>query len=104
VEASPELPVLLVERDTRIARLELKPSLELRLLDESGDPVDRSVVRVEVFDPAGKRVRHYSGNVTITDGAATFEIPFALDDARGAWSVRARDVISGITAERQIRR
>ena len=62
------------------------------------------MVRVEVFDPAGKMARHYSGNVTVRNGRAAFHIPFALNDAPGAWRVRARDVVSGLTAERSLRR
>jgi hypothetical protein len=104
VETGPGAPVLLVERATRIAKLELTPALDLRLTDERGAPVDRSVVRVEVFDPAGNLVRHYTGNRTLRDGTARFEIPFALNDASGNWRVRARDVISGLTAEQTVAR
>jgi hypothetical protein len=104
VETSAIAPILLLERNTRIAKLELTPGLDLRLTDERGAPVDRSVVRVEIFDPAGKLVRHYTGNRTIRDGTARFEIPFAMNDAPGTWQVRARDVISGLTAERTLRR
>jgi hypothetical protein len=99
-ESSPERPVLLIERATRIARLTISPALEIGLADEAGAPVDLSVVRVEVFDPSGKLARHYSGNVTVRDGRAAFHIPFALSDAPGAWRVRARDVVSGLTGER----
>ncbi len=103
MHATPGEPVLLVERARRIARLEITPELELKLTEEAGTPVDRSVVRVEVVDPAGKVVRHYSGNVTIVDGRATFSLPFALNDAAGDWRLRARDVVSGLTAERVVR-
>jgi hypothetical protein len=102
LEALPSAPVLLIERSSRIGKLEIDTALDLRLTDESGAPVDRSVVRVEVFDPAGKLARHYTSNVTIVDGRAKFEIPFALND-RGAWRVRARDAISGLTAETEVR-
>ena len=104
VETSAGSPILLLERSTRIAKLELTPELSLRLTDERGAPVDMSVVRLEVFDPAGKLVRHYTGNRTLRDGTASFEIPFALNDAGGAWRVRARDAISGLTAERVLMR
>jgi len=103
LEASPSAPVLLIERSSRIGKLEIDTALDLRLTDESGAPVDRSVVRVEVFDPAGQLARHYTSNVTIVDGRAKFEIPFALND-RGAWRVRARDAISGLTAETEVAR
>jgi hypothetical protein len=104
IEASPERPALLVERATRTARLEISGALALRLTDAAGKPVDRSVVRVEVFDPTGKLVRHYSTNVTVVDGGARFEIPFALNDPAGRWRLRARDVVSGLTAERVVTR
>ena len=66
--------------------------------------MDRSVVHVDVLDPAGKTARQYGGNVTVQDGHAKFDVPFALNDARGAWRVQARDVISGLTAERIVKR
>ncbi len=103
VEASPERPVLLVERQSRIANLAIDSALRFQLTDERGAPVDRSVIRVEVFDPSGRLVRHYSGNVTIVDGKAGFHIPWALNDPTGGWKLRARDVISGLTAERMVR-
>jgi hypothetical protein len=60
------------------------------------------VVRCEVFDPEGKPVRHYSANVTVVEGSGRLVIPWALDEPRGAWLVRARDAVSGLTAERRI--
>jgi hypothetical protein len=102
IEASPERPGLFVERARRTARLEINAALALRLSDEAGQPVDRSVVRVEVFDPTGKLVRHYSTNLTVADGRAQFEIPFALNDLPGRWRIRTRDVVSGLTAERVV--
>lgn len=104
IEVSAAKPLLLVERATRIAKLEITPQLELKLTDEKGGAVDRSVVQVEVLDPSGKLVRSYSSNYTIREGAAKIEIPFALSDVSGKWRVRARDVVSGLTAERAIPR
>ncbi len=104
IEAGPDRPVLLLIRPTRIQRLDLDADLSLWLTDQNGQPVDRSVVRVEVFDPAGRLVRHYSHNVTIHKGRASFRIPWALNDAPGTWRVRARDVISGLTQERTLHR
>jgi hypothetical protein len=102
-EASPERPILLVERPVRIARLVLSSDLEIMLTDEQGAPVERSVVRLEVFNPAGRLVRHYSGNVTVGQGTASYAIPFARNDDTGLWRVRARDVVSGVIAERTVR-
>ncbi|MCW5981138.1 MAG: beta-galactosidase [Bryobacteraceae bacterium] len=102
IEASPGAPVLLLQRPTAIARLEMDASLNLRLTDSAGAPVDRSVVHIEAFNPEGRLAREYSTNVDIVDGAAKVAIPFALSDARGAWRIRARDVISGLTAEQKV--
>lgn len=99
LETSPAMPVLLVARKRRIARLELDAGLRLRLTEEGGSPVDLSVVRCEVFDPAGRLVRHYTGNVTIETGAGRFAIPWALNENPRGWRVRARDVLSGLVAE-----
>ncbi|MBK5295475.1 MAG: beta-galactosidase [Acidobacteriia bacterium] len=103
ISAAPDSPAIFLERPTRIAKLELTPSLELRLTDEKNAPVDRSVVRVEVLDPAGRLARHYSTNVLIENGRASAAVPFAWNDT-GTWTVKARDAISGLTAERRLRR
>jgi len=99
-----EEPAILVERSTRITKLSLDKQLRVSLVDERGSPVDRSVVRLQVFDPSGRLVRYYSSNVTVIDGRAEFAISFALNDAKGNWKVQARDVISGLTAEQMVRR
>lgn len=104
LEAGPDRPVLLLIRPSRTERLELEADLSLRLTDERGRPVDRSVARVEVFDPQGRLVRHYSHNVTIEKGRAAFQVPWAINDAAGRWRVRARDVPSGLIAERVVER
>jgi hypothetical protein len=103
VEVAPDRPAILLERATRIHKLDLTAGMQLRLTDEKGAPVDRSVIHVDVFDPAGNLAWHYSGNATIVDGRADYRIPFALSDT-GVWTVKARDVISGLTAERKIPR
>ena len=99
VETSPEEPALFLERRSKIAKLTIDHDVNLRLTDEASAPVDLSVVHIDVFDPSGHFVRYYSGNVAIRDGRAAFNIPWALNDHRGSWSLRARDVISGDTAE-----
>ena len=104
VAASPSQPALFVVRSSKIAKLTIDKNLDLRLEDEAGAPVDLSVIRIEVLDPAGRIARQYSGNVTVKDGRAAYQIPFALSDPSGAWRVRARDVISGLTAELVVKR
>jgi hypothetical protein len=102
LEASPEQPVLLLERPSCITNLEVDAGLRIRLSDEHGQPVDRSVVHVDVYDPAGKWIRYYSGNADVVDGKAEFSIPFALNDMPGQWRLKVRDVISGLEATREV--
>jgi len=52
-----------------------------------------------VFDASGRLMRQYSGNVTIRNGRAAYQIPWALNDQQSSWILRARDVVSGHTAE-----
>lgn len=96
IEASPDQPVLLVERKTRIETIEIDRDLNVYLKDENGHPIGRSVVSVKVLDPARKEVVHYSANIDIEDGAGTIEIPFAISDPKGDWTIIAKDVISGL--------
>ncbi|MBL8174239.1 MAG: beta-galactosidase [Bryobacterales bacterium] len=102
LKAGPGEPVLLLVRPARIAKLSCDASLGLRLTDEKGEGVDLSVVRVRAFDGRGREARHYAGNVWIENGSGKIEIPFALSDA-GEWTIRMRDAVSGMTAERRVR-
>jgi hypothetical protein len=52
---------------------------------------------VEVVDPAGKVVSHYSGNVLAPNGRCDKLLPLAINDAPGRWVVRVKDVLSGQT-------
>jgi hypothetical protein len=104
IEASPEQPALFIERPSKSAKMSIDGNLDVKLADEAGAPVDLSVARIEVFDPAGRLVRYYSGNVTVRDGQAAFRIPFATNDAHGTWRVHARDVVSGLAAEVMLKR
>jgi hypothetical protein len=104
VISTPEKPILLIERKSRISRLSIDPSLQITLKDTAERPVDLSVVHLDVMKPNGQVARGYSGNLTVRNGTAQIEIPFALNDARGVWHIRVRDVISGLIAETSLAR
>ena len=55
---------------------------------------------LEVFGPAGKKVSCYGGNLVAENGTTTGGFLTALNDTPGRWRVRARDVASGLAAER----
>lgn len=58
------------------------------------------VLHVDVRAPGEEAAERYwyAGNVTCADGAARFALPLADSDPAGAWTITARDVISGETA------
>jgi hypothetical protein len=98
LETGPDKPVLIVERKSRISKLAIDEDLTVTLRDEHDMPVDLAVVRAEVIDPDGRPIHHYSSNLTVRDGKASLQIPFAISDTKGVWRIQARDVISGLTA------
>ena len=65
--------------------------------------VQPRIVRLEVFDPAGKLVEHYSGNIRFEGALGKLEIPFAWNDSPGVWRVCAREIASGASAETTLR-
>ena len=62
----------------------------------------RAVVRLDVIDPEGNLVPHYSGNVITLSGTGSVHLPFAVNDKTGVWQIRATDVISGETATAEL--
>jgi hypothetical protein len=50
-----------------------------------------------VSDPTGRFVDYYSGNLIANDGRAKHEIPFAVNDAAGLWTVRVVEITTGCT-------
>ncbi len=61
------------------------------------------VARLDVYAPgADAPHRQYSQNIDCPGGQGAADIPFALNDPTGTWRLVARDVASGITAEKTI--
>lgn len=54
-----------------------------------------SVVSIDVFDPNGERVNHYSKNSDIKNGKGTYSFNTALNDISGKWQIRITEAISG---------
>jgi hypothetical protein len=104
MDISPSRPLLVLERKSSIDSLELREDLTVVLTDDSGRPVDRSVVALQLFSPDGRGIDHYCGNIDIIEEKGQFEIPFALNDPNGSWRVEARDVISGLVSGQTVRR
>jgi hypothetical protein len=93
VSAEP-LPDLALSAPAKVARGETG---RVRISFGTGTPAAMHVLHIEVTDPTGQTVRHYSGNLRAPRGHAVWEVPIAHNDATGTWHVRAHDLLSGQT-------
>ena len=57
------------------------------------------VIRVDVTGPAGEEAGAHGCNFDAPGGRVALRLPLALNAPDGAWTLRARDVASGVTAE-----
>jgi hypothetical protein len=71
---------------------------QIRLTARPGEVVPESAAHVEVRNPAGVIVDYYGAEVPISNGAAEFAVPLALDDSPGVWRVTAREPFTHQTA------
>jgi hypothetical protein len=88
----------------RVARRGETVEIRVTLTTPTGEPVPHHVIHLEVTAPNGQRHPLYSQNaLTGEDGLARFTLPFAFNDAPGAWRLVARDVVSGIMGQTEVR-
>ncbi|MFO7900436.1 MAG: beta-galactosidase [Planctomycetota bacterium] len=75
---------------------------EVMDLGYSGEPGPH-VVRIDVHDPDGAWCSYYSRNVRTEGGTGEFTIPFAEGDPNGTWTLKLRDVVTGATADVELK-
>jgi hypothetical protein len=101
VELDPVEPVLLALSERPLAppsisgpsNIRLGSNAEFQIRSDSSAAVD--VVHLDVIDPAGNIVSHYSGNLLVTRGGVSKLLPLAFNDQPGIWSIRVRDLLGG---------
>ena len=59
--------------------------------------------RMEVVGPDGKPLPSLAQNLIAAKGQASADVPFALNDPKGIYTITVRDVASGVRAEATIR-
>jgi beta-galactosidase len=64
-----------------------------------GAIVGDHVIHVDLVAPDGRPVEHYAQNVLAQAGTADLQIPLAMSDPTGRWTLRVRDVLTGTTAQ-----
>jgi hypothetical protein len=76
----------------------LGKSAELRLSRDSACE-DAAYALVEVFRPDGVEAKWLRRVVRLVRNSAATGLPFALNDPKGTWRIRATEVVSGAVAE-----
>ena len=71
----------------------LGSNAEFQIQSDSAAAVD--VVHLDVIDPAGNIVAHYSGNLLVPRDGVSKLLPLAFNDRPGVWSIRVRDLLGG---------
>lgn len=78
-------------------------SIAIALRSESKIEPGKHVFRLSVFGPDGKERSWYAQNILAENGKAKVSIPFASND-NGEFTIKVRDVTSGVTAHVKVKR
>jgi|GEM_PF-3265522 len=70
---------------------------------DAGHVTGTHVLHMTVRGPDGGERKWYAQNVLAPKGIANLNIPFAINDARGRYTIRVRDCMSGITGQVNVR-
>ncbi len=110
IDLDPGQPAILALSPKPLAAPEIDGPVQARLGENAEfsirvDPAEApGVIHVEVTDPSGRPILHYSGNIlAAARGAAVKLLPLALNDQSGIWKIRATDVLSGQTATAELK-
>jgi hypothetical protein len=89
-------PVAIAELEISApVRIQRGESAQIGLGFAHASPAATHVFHLDVIDPAGKTVDYYSGNIIASHGRAAKWLPLAFNDARGKWTLRIHDLLSG---------
>ncbi|MGE5532436.1 MAG: hypothetical protein ACM3VW_10005, partial [Bacteroidota bacterium] len=92
--AAASAPTLKVEPDAKRGQ----PSTLSISLDKAGAAPTGRWLRLQALAPDGKEDTAYRSYLVLKSNTATATIPWALNDAPGAWSIRVTDVATGLSA------
>jgi len=84
------------------ARRGQRVSLNAAVVDAEGEPLAAVVpVEVQIIDPQG-RPAEFSGYYGAKDGTLAVTLDLAPNDATGEWTLRVRELASGLTREHRL--
>ncbi len=113
-EIIPGVPQLYAMLPYRVESVELQPvaqqvkpgthfEFSVRLNTGTKDLAGDHVIRLEVTDPKGRKLRHYAQNVLLTGPSTAARLSLALSDPEGDYTVTATEAVSGARAKSVVR-
>ncbi len=76
-------------------------TLNYKVVLKTSKKPERHVFRVSMISPENKEIRHYSGNVNCLQGKYSGKINLALNDSPGQYTLRIKDIATGMTAKKK---
>jgi len=74
--------------------------LEIQLTSNGPHPEGTTrVVHLDLLKPSGEVYNLYSRNLMVTTQSSTFNIPLALNDPTGNWTVKISDLMTGSSVQ-----
>ncbi|GEM_PF-6270984 len=108
IKLDPYVPLILTLSSDQLPPLQVNPQqIDPNVVDLAISAQPSQVLRaarVEVLTPTGALAEHYCGNVLLREGRGSMRISFALNDAKGRWTVRVKDVATGQVCEVSLNR
>jgi len=78
---------------------------ELRVearLDAGAKAIGDHVLRLDLIGPGGESTWHYARNELAPSGEFSYTVPLAVNEKPGTWTVRMRDVLTGVAGEAKV--
>jgi hypothetical protein len=96
VTVDPHEPIIYAIAASKLPALRVAATADsVGIRMEGGTPASDHVFHLEVVDPSGAVMPHYSGNLLAPGGTAMKLLPFAQSDLKGTWQLRVHDLLSG---------
>lgn len=110
MELLPAKPALVAQVGQKVTGVKVKADAKVKrgdllTLDITVNPAGSfdTVLRMEVFRPDGELDEALTGNLTAQAGRYAGVLPLALNDPKGTWKIKVREVVSHATTQATFR-
>ncbi len=71
-------------------------------LDAAAEAIGDHVFHLDFIGPGGESTWHYARNELTSSGEFSYAVPLAVNEKPGTWTVRVRDVLTGVAGEAKV--